>query len=159
MLKPGLKARECRPPRIKSSGLSGRHRFAVFSEIRFPRFEGKVRPNARGVPHSRGEERLLGPADQRQGGNGSSPQINDLSREDITPADHSPSGFCQHPPAAGSFSASIKTRRPAQYRGTFRSISSDQAVIPPLTLLTYLNPCWRRKFSAFIERTPPLQCK
>ena len=39
----------------------------------------------------------------------------------------------------------------AQYRGTLESISSLQAVMPPLTLLTYLNPCCRRKFSAFTD--------
>ena len=46
-----------------------------------------------------------------------------------------------------------------QYLGTLESISSLQAVMPPLTLLRYLNPCCRRKFSAFKERTPALQCR
>ena len=54
--------------------------------------------------------------------------------------------------------AALKKLR-VQYRGTLRSISSDHAVMPPLTLLTYLNPCWRRKSSAFSERTPALQCR
>ena len=44
-----------------------------------------------------------------------------------------------------------------QYFGTFGSISSDHAVIPPFTLLTYLNPCSRRKRSAFMDRIPLLQ--
>ena len=39
-----------------------------------------------------------------------------------------------------------------QYRGTLESISSLQAVMPPLTLLRYLKPCCRRKFSAFPDR-------
>ena len=66
-------------------------------------------------------------------------------------------------PGAGSaVKWPVSTSVPAaafQYRGTLRSISSDHAVMPPLTLLTYLKPCCRRKFSAFSERTPALQCK
>src|SRR5262245_30027892 len=44
-----------------------------------------------------------------------------------------------------------------QYFGTLWSISSAQAVMPPLTFLRYLKPCSRRNLSAFIERTPILQ--
>lgn len=52
-------------------------------------------------------------------------------------------------------------RRPAgnQYFGTLGSISFDQAVMPPLTLLRFLKPCWRRNSTAFIERPPILQCR
>jgi 3-dehydroquinate synthetase len=41
--------------------------------------------------------------------------------------------------------AAPRRRTSAQYLGTLWSISSDQALMPPLTLLTYLNPCSRRK--------------
>lgn len=44
-----------------------------------------------------------------------------------------------------------------QYFGTLWSISSAQAAMPPLTFFRYLNPCSRRNFSAFSERTPVLQ--
>lgn len=44
-----------------------------------------------------------------------------------------------------------------QYFGTFGSISADQAVIPPLTLLRFLKPCWRKNSNALIERPPILQ--
>src|SRR5687768_1197036 len=46
---------------------------------------------------------------------------------------------------------------PHQYFGTLWSISSDHALMPPLTLFTYLNPCSRRNLSAFMERMPLLQ--
>lgn len=45
----------------------------------------------------------------------------------------------------------------SQYFGTLWSISSDQALMPPLTLFKYLKPCCRRNSSAFIERLPLLQ--
>ena len=45
----------------------------------------------------------------------------------------------------------------AQYFGTLWSISSDQALMPPLTLFTYLKPCSFKKLSALSERTPLLQ--
>ena len=41
-----------------------------------------------------------------------------------------------------------------QYLATLWSISSDQALMPPLTLFKYLNPCSRRKCSARRDRTP-----
>ena len=55
--------------------------------------------------------------------------------------------------------AGTDARRYVQYLGTLESISSLHAVMPPLTLLRYLKPCCRRKFSAFNERTPALQCR
>jgi len=44
-----------------------------------------------------------------------------------------------------------------QYLGTLWSISSDQALMPPLTLFKYLKPCSRRNCSARKDRTPLLQ--
>ena len=66
---------------------------------------------------------------------------------------------------AGTCVSLRKSRHPPvlrariQYFGTLESISSDQALMPPLTLLTYLKPCCFRKLTALSERTPPLQCK
>jgi hypothetical protein len=62
----------------------------------------------------------------------------------------------------GSEKAGLKWRWTSaafQYLGTLASISSDHALMPPLPLLTYLNPCCFKKLTAFKDRTPPLQCK
>lgn len=45
----------------------------------------------------------------------------------------------------------------SQYRGTLGSISSDHALMPPLTLFTYLNPLLLRNVTALRERAPLLQ--
>jgi len=51
----------------------------------------------------------------------------------------------------------VKYIEPVQHFGTAGSISSDQAVMPPLTLLRCLKPCSRRNSTAFRERPPALQ--
>jgi len=44
-----------------------------------------------------------------------------------------------------------------QYFGTDGSIWSDQASMPPATLLRCLNPCCRKNSKAYNDRTPALQ--
>ena len=53
--------------------------------------------------------------------------------------------------------APLDHRPPPQYFGTFGSTRSDQAVIPPARLCTFLNPDCCRKAAAFALRPPILQ--
>src|ERR1035437_2043252 len=53
----------------------------------------------------------------------------------------------------------MRPSEPAQYFGTAGSISSDQAVMPPLTLLRCLKPCSRRNCTRSEEHTSELQSR
>src|SRR5213080_3501288 len=51
----------------------------------------------------------------------------------------------------------VELGTPLQYFGIFGSTRSAQARIPPARLWTFLNPAWRRKFTALALRTPERQ--
>jgi len=61
--------------------------------------------------------------------------------------------------ASAAWMGFYKSSVTIQYLGTLESISSDQALMPPLTLLRYLKPCCLKKLTAWSERVPTLQCR